>query len=96
VGETVTPEVVAALAADGQVPVLVSLEADADPGRIASVREEVLDRVGDVGFRVRAVFDRVPAIAGLVLTADALVALERDPGVVAVAVDAGGSGGGEN
>lgn len=90
--QKVSPDVVAVLAADGQVQVLVSLDADADPGRIAAVREEVLDRIGDAGFRVRVEFDGVPAIAGLVLSTDALVALERDPGVVAVAVDTGGGG----
>lgn len=88
----VAPDVVAALADDGQAPVLVSLDADDDPGRIAAVRDAVLGRIGEVGFRVRTTFDAVPAIAGTVLTTDALVALERDPGVVAIALDVGGAG----
>ena len=90
----VTPAVVAMLETEGSVPVLISLDADDDPERIAAVQEQVLDRVGEEGLRVRVPFDRVPAIAAVVLTTDALAALERDPGVVAVAVDAGGTGDG--
>ena len=56
----VTPAVVAMLETEGSVPVLISLDADDDPERIAAVQEQVLDRVGEEGLRVRVVFDRAP------------------------------------
>jgi hypothetical protein len=90
----VAPEVVATLETDGSVPVLISLDADDDPERIDAVQQQVLDRVGESGLRVRIAFEGIPAIAATVTTIDALTALERDPGVVVVALDAGGGGDG--
>lgn len=88
----VEPEVVAMLETDGTVPVLISLDAGDDPERIDAVQQQVLDRVGESGLRVRIAFEGIPAIAGTVTTIDALTALERDPAVVVVALDAGGGG----
>lgn len=90
----VSAEVVMLLDSDGSVPVLISLDADDDPERIAAVQEQVLELVDEVDLRLRVAFDRIPAIAAVVSSTEALAALEREPGVVTVAVDGGGTGDG--
>lgn len=92
--DPVPPDVVADFEADGRVEVIVSLAATADPVEIAATAERVLDDLEESAFDVRIRFENVPAIAGTVTSPSALDVFRTHPDVVAVSLDAGGTGSG--
>lgn len=83
--EKVGANVIAALAADGEAHVIVSLESDVDPAQVAESQEQVLAQLDSADFTVGVAYENVPAIAGVVHSERALETLNGHPAVISVA-----------
>jgi hypothetical protein len=102
-GDRAAPEVLAALRATGEAPVVVALVEPSgypDPGadrqriraEIARMQEEVLQSLDPAEYRDRHRFESVPAMAGTLLSERALRTLLSHPHVRRVDLDPGGTG----
>ena len=64
----------------------------AEKSRIAGMQNDVLSQLSNADYRARQTFSAVPAMAGRITSRAGLETLERNPNVVMIDIDVGGSG----